>query len=382
MMRRLLTGLLLLFATAGYSYARLHTGLILSYDSHNKLRYGAELQYDHTPSASSFYLGASAFTSGSAIAQVRYTRILPALGLDLSVKGGYFREKGEFFYGFNGYDTDASAVYNDDYYRLNRNTANVSVDLGGPIWRDLRWTVGYEFRYLQTGRFTGKDGDIPTLYDMLVADGTILAEDAAGGRISMLRAGLSLDLRNDEDYTTSGVRADAEFRYAPAFLGTSHEFLGYRGLFSHWLPLVSDRLVLAYRLQAEGFVNDPAFYALPYDDILSSGRVRGILRNRIQGRSVAFFNSELRYEALRLPLGSDHFRLVACGIFDGGRVLVPFAAQSFTNEKMHLSAGAGIHVHLPGSTVLTLEYVKPFRTEDSRRNSGRGIFYVHTGVFF
>lgn len=382
MMKRLLTGIMLLLATAGYSYARLHTGIILSYDSHNKLRYGAELQYDHTPSASSFYLGASAFTSGSALAQVRYTKIFPEVGIDLAVNGGYFREKGEFFYGFNGYDTDAFAVYNDDYYKINRNTANVSVDLTGPIWRDLRWKAGYEFRYLKTGHFTGKEGDIPTLYDMLVASGTIIPDDADGGIISMLHAGFDLDLRNDDEYTTSGVKADAEFRYAPTLLGTSHEFMGYKGMFSHWLPLVSDRLVLAYRLQAEGFLKDPAFYALPYDDILSSGRVRGILRNRIQGRSVAFFNSELRFEVLRLPLGSDYFRLVPCGIFDGGRVLLPFAAQSFTNEKMHLSAGAGIHIHLPGGTAFTFEYVKPLRAEDSRHNTGSGIFYVHTGVFF
>jgi hemolysin activation/secretion protein len=165
-------------------------------------------------------------------------------------------------------------------------------------------------------------------------------------------------------------------------------------------------LVFAYRANIQGFIGNPAFYVLPYESVLGPGydrdgfggyrTIRGIMRNRIQGKAVCYFNTELRWRFLTVNVFKQDLTFGANVFFDGGRVLQNY---SFTDpayrgpnvpawpdqlnqkgvEKFHLAAGGGLRFILNKNFIIAVDYGRAFNKQD---NGKGGSLYINTGYLF
>jgi len=166
-------------------------------------------------------------------------------------------------------------------------------------------------------------------------------------------------------------------------------------------------LVFAYRANVQGFLGDPAFYVLPYESVLGPGydrdgfggyrTLRGIMRNRVQGQAICYFNTELRWKFLTVSVFKQELTFGANAFFDGGRVLkkyhttipsylptdIPFAHPEQLDihgvEKFHLAAGGGLRFILNKNFIIAVDYGRAFNSQD---NGKGGSFYVNTGYLF
>lgn len=374
---------------------------VIAFDQDKGLQYGALLNIYNFGNGESYpvpksqwYMEASLFTKGSRLFVLNYDNRTLIPGVRFCISGMYTFEKALDFYGFNGYDTpiDLSVLSNTSaYYRMSRKVPYFKADLTGNFTEKLYWKAGYHFKWFDLDSFVPESGPVPTLFDMYKMDGTIDPDDAEGGISSSIRAGLMYDSRDFEPSPSKGIWAEANIEYAPFWLGTSKEYLKYYLAFRNYLPIAGDRLVFAYRLNLQGFVKDPAFYMLPYETILGYGfdkdgfggyrTIRGIMRNRIQGRSICYYNSELRYRFVDFHLFNQNVGLAVSGFCDGGRVLVPFGNADLSKETFHISAGGGFRFIINRNFIVAAEYGVPFNEQDLTPGKA-GSLYINTGFLF
>ncbi len=371
---------------------------IVAYDQDKGLQYGALLNiYNFGDGSwypvpkSQWYLEASFFTKGSMLFTVNYDNRTLIPGVRFCINGMFQHEKALDFYGFNGYETNYDPSIASSYYRIGRSVPYFKADFTGEILPHFYWKAGYHFKYFAISSFKPDGNTVPTLFDLYLANGTIPTDQADGGISSSLRAGLMYDSRNFEAAPSSGIWAEANLEYAPGWLGTSTPYVKYYAAFRNYLPIVGDQLVFAYRLNAQGFFGDPAFYMLPYETVLGYGydrdgfggyrTIRGIVRDRIQGRSICYFNTEMRYRFIDFHLFNQNVGLALSGFFDGGRVLQAFGGGLLRNENFHLAAGGGFRFIMNRNFIIAVEYGIPFNAQD-RNGTKFGSLYINTGFLF
>ena len=128
--------------------------------------------------------------------------------------------------------------------------------------------------------------------------------------------------------------------------------------------------------------------------------IRGVMRGRLQGQSVCYFNAELRWKFFETRVLDQDLAFGANIFFDGGRVLkeytdvsvdadtwkVPVAAGKIPEqlvkgapESFHLSAGGGLRAILNRNFIISLDYGQAFNRQDNRRG---GSLYFNTGFLF
>lgn len=375
---------------------------VVAFDQDKGLQYGALLNIYNFGNGESYpvpksqwYLEASLFTKGSRLFVVNYDNRTLIPNVRFCISGMYTYEKALDFYGFNGYETivDAPVLSRlSAYYRMSRKVPYFKADFTGNITPKFYWKAGYHFKWFDIGPYVPETGVVPTLFDLYKETGLIDPADADGGISSSIRAGLMYDSRDFEASPSKGIWAEANVEYGPSWLGTSKEYFKYYLAFRNYLPIAGDKLVFAYRLNMQGFLHDPAFYMLPYETILGYGydrdgfggyrTIRGVMRNRIQGRSICYYNSELRYRFVDFHLFNQNIGLAVSGFCDGGRVLVPFGkGQSLADEHFHISAGGGFRIIVNRNFIIAAEYGVPFNSQD--RTPGKsGSLYINTGFLF
>ena len=371
---------------------------VVAFDQDKGLQYGALLNiYNFGDGSwypvpkSQWYFEASLFTKGSMLFVANYDNRTLIPGVRFCISGMFTKEKALDFYGFNGYESFVDNSLSSSFYRIGREVPYFKADFTGEILPHFFWKAGYHFKYFKMSEFQPEDTPIPNLFANLKADGTIPEKDANGGISSSIRAGLMYDSRDHEAAPSRGIWAEANIEYAPGWMGTSTPYVKYYAAWRNYLPIVGDRLVFAYRLNAQGFFGDPAFYMLPYETILGYGydkdgfggyrTIRGIVRDRIQGRSICYFNSELRYRFIDFHLFNQNVGLALSGFFDGGRVLQAFGGGSLANERFHLAAGGGFRFIMNRNFIIAVEYGVPFNAQD-RNGSKFGSLYINTGFLF
>ncbi len=371
---------------------------IVAYDQDKGLQYGALLNiYNFGDGSwypvpkSQWYLEASLFTKGSMLFTVNYDNRTLIPGVRFCVAGMFQHEKALDFYGFNGYESNYDASLSSAYYRIGRSVPYFKVDFTGEILPHFFWKAGYHFKYFAIKSFKPEGETVPTLFDLYQATGVIPTDQANGGISSSVRAGLMYDSRDFEAAPSRGIWAEANLEGAPSWFGTSTPYVKYYAAFRNYLPIVDDQLVFAYRLNVQGFLWDPAFYMLPYETVLGYGydrdgfggyrTIRGIVRDRIQGRSICYFNSEMRYRFVDFHLFNQNVGLALSGFFDGGRVLQAFGGGSLANENFHLAAGGGFRFIMNRNFIIAVEYGIPFNAQD-RNGTKFGSLYINTGFLF
>ncbi len=374
---------------------------VVAFDQDKGLQYGALLNIynfadgrNYPVPNSQWYLEASFFTKGSKLFVVNYDNRTAIPGVRFCLSGMYTYDTALDFYGFNGYESTVDRQVLADassYYRMSRQVPYFKADFTGNITDHLYWKAGYHFKYFKTGSFVPETGAVPTLFDLYKVTGVIPEDEADGGISSSIRAALMYDSRDFEPAPSRGIWTEANIEYAPSFLGTSKEYVKYYFAFRNYLPIVSDKLVFAYRLNVQGFLKDPAFYMLPYETILGYGydkdgfggyrTIRGIMRNRIQGRSICYYNTELRYRFVDFHLFNQNVGLALSGFCDGGRVLLPYGNVKLENERFHISAGGGFRFVINRNFIVAVEYGVPFNEQDAQPGKA-GSLYINTGFLF
>ena len=363
------------------------------------------------------YLEASWFTKGSQLYVLSYDNRFLIPGVRFSFAAQFSNEKALDFYGFNGYksyyDNDESLT-KSGYYKMSRMLPYGKIDFTGKITEHFYWKFGYHFKYFILDEFSNDNtASLPyakTLFSWYKSLGFIEADEYKGGMTSAWRAGLMYDSRDVENAPSRGLWAETFIEWAPKWMGTNKPYGHYYAVVRQYFPLAGEKLVLAYRANIQGFIGKPAFYALPFESVLGPGydrdgfggyrTIRGLMRNRVQGQVVCYFNTELRWRFADLRVLNQNLTLGANAFFDGGRVLKDYVDVSVDandwstqiangtfpsqltkggQERFHLAAGGGLRFILNKNFIIAVDYGRAFDRQD---NGKGGSLYINTGYLF
>ena len=232
--------------------------------------------------------------------------------------------------------------------------------------------------------------DTALLYDKYVEWGIIPEDEADGGNTTLLKAGLVYDTRDIEPNPMKGMWTELQFLLAPGFLGNGD--LAYtRMAFTHrqYFTLAPEVLSFAYRLSYQTKLSgNMPYYMLPFvyntapnytrDGLGGSKTIRGVMRNRIVGDGFVYGNLEMRWKFLRTIVFNQNIYLALSGFLDGGMVtdkhdftidpaVDPAEYSNLVNagdEKLHLGAGAGLHIVMNQNFIIAVDYGRALDPED------------------
>lgn len=414
---------------------------VIAFDADKGFQYGALLNiYDfgdgsHYPHPrQQWYIEASAYTKGTQQYFITYDtkHLIPHTRMSIAATCVY--DKAMDFYGYNGYQsfynvdsiqywkkqhdkTGIKPEFMKTFYRVERLQVSAKVDFVGNIWHNrLFWQAGYYFSWtrmrpinlasINKGKdsiehFTGQ-----TLFEKY-QDWGIVPNDNDGGFTSAVRAGIMWDSRDFEAAPSRGIWAEANIFAAPEWLGTTHPYYRYMVIFRHYVPIVDERLVFAYRLNYMGTIGKslPYYVAPVYstigreydrDGIGGYRTVRGLSRDRVMALDAAFFNAELRWRFVKFVLWRQNVAF-ALNAFCDGAIAVRYFDMEYkgdpnnslmlqeynkyidANRKdgLHAAAGGGLRVIINRNFIIAFEYAMPFNRQD-----GTGSFYLNTGYLF
>ena len=391
-------------AKTGWNFGALPT---ITFDTDLGFQYGALVNlynygdgsrypnYNH-----SFYFEMSRFTKGSGINRFYYDsdRLIP--GLQTSLDISYLSDQAYDFYGFNGFDAVVHPNWFDDesddyitrmFYKYDRKMFRFKVDLLGKFSGDkLRWAIGVNLLNFKIGSVDleklnkGKEGDevlpdVDGLYEKYLDWGIIPAEEANGGFVPELKAGLVFDTRDNRPNPMKGIWTEAVLVSAPEFLGAENGFAKLSLTHRQYFTLIPNNLSLAYRLAYQTTVAGHAPFYYQTQVIVSELKgaaseglggaksLRGIRRNRIVGDGFFYGNLEARWKFARFRFINNNFYLGLNGFADFGQVTKKIEVNPTNiygspdyfhpdSEKMHFSYGAGLRIVMNRNFVIAVDY--------------------------
>ena len=328
-----------------------------------------------------FYVEASTYTGGQSLLHAQYDSkyLIPGVRVTGAVSWQY--DPLYYFYGFNGSEAfdpalNLNPATGEARYNCQRSMLRILLDLQGTLAGRLNWVAGTSFWGFGIQDFESKKYDPATsLYHQWVAEGKIDASQAAGGMRLEMKAGLVYDTRNLEAAPSRGIWAEAYINGSPDLFGASGKGVwggGYLKLAAHWrqyLPLVSDRLVLAYHLAYQGtLAGETPFYMLPViytlylrqtgsEGLGGLNTVRGLIQNRLVGEGYAWANVELRWKLFEFKFIGQNWYLATNPFVDAGYVLQPYRPQVFGvgSERFDVSAGLGLKLAMNENFIVSVE---------------------------
>jgi Hemolysin activation/secretion protein len=371
-------------------------------------------------------LEASTYTKGSSVLRCYgdFKTLIPDGKLFFDVT--YFNAPKFEFYGFNGFSSlyvpetaftkinnpVSSRMYDElpvpegrksAFNWISRNQFRAVVSMQKKISGGLNWAAGLAYYNIRTGdinrdKLAGDDAEKKewyanqlTLYNFYNQFGMIAPEEAEGGNVTQLKAGLTYDTRDHDSDPTRGVNIEATFYYAPDILDRTDTYNHTNGgiLFmgSHYVPVVGDKLTLAYRLGAQYtlFGNVPfyfcnnmntMFFRKMYTEGLGgNASVRGIHRNGVIGDGFALLNAELRWRIVEFRFINQNWGFAVNPFFDCGQVIKPHKLDvqkqslspvfySGEAEHLHCTAGCGLKLVMNHNMVVSFEAAKAFSAND------------------
>ncbi len=417
---------------------------VIAYDADKGLQYGAILNifnygdgHNYPNYDSKLYLEASFFTKGSKLLQIQYDdkELIPGVRWSSTISANL--DKAFDFYGFNGYQSyfehefiqagkEGTSFLYEPFYRVDRKQIIIKSDFAGSITDHLKWKVGYHGLYMKEGKIDydninkGKTEEeafpkTSTLYDHYRNWGLISDDEAEGGYVSSIRAGLEFDTRDKEGAPTRGIWAEGHIMAAPKWLGTTNPFYRYAVTLRQYFPIVDrDRLTFAYRLNYEGTLGDNApYYILPYITVMGHDcdkdgmggyrTVRGIMRDRVFGLDMATYTAEFRWRFLQFTAFNQNIGLGLSAFSDGtmvtrGRDMSFKGNESFrgtyeeymskgqAKDTPHITVGSGFRFIMNENFIIAAEYGTPIthfmKNSPLYNQDGTGAFYINLGYLF
>lgn len=364
---------------------------------------------------------ASAYTKGSSMfrSYSYWNNVIPKGKLFMDF--GYFIDKKFSFYGFNGYAApnykdiaanidgnaglvDCPSFYitepgseNSGFYDIDRRQFRAVVSMQQQIGNieHLYYGIGlayynYDFNRLNIKKYENQY----TLYELYKMSGVLRPDEAGGGNVTQLKAGVIYDSKDYENDPTRGVYFEATLTAAPDFIDKhGYDHLTFTGVFHHYIPVASDRLTFCYRIGAQNVLaGDIPFYAMMNTNLMFFKKVttemyggsttgRGINRNSVVGKGVAWINMELRWRMANFKFINQNWCVVLNPMFDTGMVTQSFRLNeqktameilkdymteewpdniiySGKDESLHTSAGCGMKLIMNKNFVVSAEFAK------------------------
>ncbi|NMC39271.1 MAG: BamA/TamA family outer membrane protein [Bacteroidales bacterium] len=412
----------------------------VSYDSNLGFQYGALFEffnygdpsvypeyYDHT------YTEISRFTKGSGIYRFMYetNHLIP--GVEWMSDLSYLPHLANHFYGFNGYESvfnkdwmdDESTGYRSDmFYRFRRDQFRFKNDFIGKLAGDhLKWSAGFAINNFRVSSVDidklnkGKKEDkkLPSLTEEpglfeLYRDslGIINNNEANGGWVNTIRAGLVWDSRDNRPNPMKGIWTEMGIEIAPKFMGNDWGFSKFYVTHRQYFTLVENDLSLAYRIGYQTTLSGdvPFFYqsqVITYrltgyssEGFGGSSTMRGVLWNRIVGDAFVLGNVELRWKPVYFKFLKQDCYLGLNLFYDLGMVtreiqLPDNIWSTFNssmseynfgdffkpgNEKLHHCAGISIMPVMNRNFVVAVDIGKSFNAQDGNIGFAVGLNYL------
>ena len=378
----------------GFQYG----GLVSLYHYGDGSRYP---KYDH-----SIYLEVSRFTKGSGINRFNYDsdKLIP--GLQTSVDISYLSDRAYDFYGFNGYDAVVNKDWYDDetadyktrmFYKYDRKLFRFKVDLRGDLAGEkFDWVGGFNLLnfkvdYVDIDKLNKNKADLlpphseePGLYEKYREWGIISDEDADGGFVPTVKAGIVYDTRDNKPNPMKGMWTEAVLLGSSEFLGGEHSFTKLSLIHRQYFTIIPDDLSFAYRLAYQTtLTGDVPFYyqtqlitsimkSSTSEGLGGANSLRGILRNRVVGDAVFLGNIEARWKFARFQFMNNNFYMGLNAFTDFGRVLKDIELPetliepwlSYQDgvyfdrgaEEMHYSFGLGFRAAMNENFIIRCDY--------------------------
>jgi hypothetical protein len=265
-----------------------------------------------------------------------------------------------YFYGY-GNETDRSdSLFKKDFYKTRYN----SIRLGAGVLREFM----RRSRFSITVNYENNDGQIPE-HTILDVPTDILGK----GKINLLegRAMLDLDFRNDKKFPERGMRFFGEYVQG---LITNNDNSSYNKAtgFIEFHATVPLKLPLFLGLKGGGAISSGD---IPFYKLLSIGQnnyLRGYRKNRFAGKSMAFFNSDLKLQVLDIITPIVPVKFGIRGFYDLGKVYV----DEETSQTLHMGYGGGIYL-IPLEKAYSLSLNMAF-SEDEKS----GLLVFEFGITF
>ena len=354
-------------------------------------------------------LEASTYTGGSSLLRCYgdFKTLIPDGKLFFDCT--YFNAKKFDFYGFNGYVSPyfgpsygVAEGEKSEFYWMRRNQFRLVTSVQRRITGDLHWAAGFGYYNILTDNVNleGYDGQ-KTLYQLYRNYGLIRDNEAHGGNVLQLKAGLVYDTRDHDSDPTRGVNIEATLVGAPDIIDRAgYSNLGFTFVGSHYVPVWKDKLTFAYRLGVQSklagevpyyFINNlnTLFFRKVYTEGLGgNASVRGINRNGVVGNGMAWLNTEFRWRIVNFRAINQNFHIALNPFFDMGKVIQAYrmdvqkdaynkwAAEnadkanpfySGNEEKLHATAGCGLKIVMNRNFVISVEMARALDSRDGQK---------------
>ncbi len=411
----------------------------ITYDSNLGFQYGALVEFFNYGDGSRYpdffdhtYTEVSHFTKGSGIYRFMYesNHLIP--GVHMTSDLSYLPDQANPFYGFNGYES----VYNKDwidsklssppyrsamFYSFQRNQFRFKNDFQGNISGDhFKWSAGFAFENFDNSSVDitrlnkGKKDKLPSvdslpgLFERYRALGIITPEEARGGWVNTIKAGLVYDTRDNRPNPMKGVWTEIGIDFAPKFLGNDWGFSKLYIIHRQYFTLIKNDLAFVYRLDYQTTLSGktPFFYQSQVITSLLTGAtneglggvstLRGVLRNRVIGDGFFYGNFELRWKPVYFKFLKQDCYLGLDGFYDFGiitkEIKLPdnlattftetYPSETFTDyfnpgkDKLHQDAGVSIMLVMNQNFVIAIDIGKAFSAQDGNIGFSIGLNYL------
>lgn len=412
----------------------------ISFDSDLGFQYGALAEFFNYGDGSKYpdyldhtYTEISRYTKGSGIYRFMYesNHLLP--GVHLTSDLSYLPDQASHFYGFNGYESVFNKDWMDDsqvsdiyrtrmFYRFERNQFRFKNDFQGKLSGDhIKWSAGFALQDFKNGSVNieklnkGNKDPLPTvedepgLFERYQELGLISANEADGGWVNTIKAGLMWDSRDNRPNPMKGLWTEIGLELAPKFMGNDWGFTRLYLIHRQYFTLIEKNLSFVYRFGYQSTIsgNVPFFYqsqvitsmltGATSEGLGGAGTIRGVLKNRVLGDGFIMGNIELRWKPLYFKFLKQDCYLGLNGFYDFGRVtkeiklpdnldaifssqIYPF--ESFSDyfrpgtEKLHQSAGLSIMLAMNQNFVVAIDMGKAFNKKDGNIGFSIGLNYL------
>ncbi|MCX6327105.1 MAG: BamA/TamA family outer membrane protein [Bacteroidia bacterium] len=411
----------------------------ISFDSDLGFQYGALAEFFNYGDGSKYpdyldhtYTEISHYTKGSGIFRFMYesNHLIP--GVESTSDLSYLPHQANSFYGFNGYesffnkdwmDEEAAGYKTRMFYRFQRNQFRFKNDFQGKLSGEhFKWSAGFAFQNFEISSVNidklnkGKDlaellplvSVMPGLFERYQALGLVPSDEAGGGWVNTIKAGLVWDSRDNRPNPMKGLWSEIGIEVAPKFLGNDWGFSKLYITHRQYFTLIENDLALVYRLGYQTTLSghSPFFYqsqvitsrltGYSSEGLGGYNTLRGVLWNRVMGDAFFMGNVEFRWKPVYFKFIKQDCYLGLNGFFDFGRVIkniklptdlattfgVKYTTENFSDyfkpgaEKFHMSAGTSIMLAMNQNFVIAIDIGKALNEQDGNIGFSIGLNYL------
>lgn len=338
----------------------------LNYDADEGFGYGAILELynygDGNAEPYAFTIQPNVFlTTGGRRDVSVFVDVPKLMGKGWRVTGSVSREQqlSTPYYGVGNEsvrDTMLEQAPNDYYYRYGQVKRVLTLDVQRKLPRTpLRLLAGTRISTVTLDAFPFDSGT------------TLLASELAGtsepmhGWWNAVRAGVVWDTRNREVGPTRGTWSDIIVQRYDDAIGSERSYTRWTATDRRYFPL--GRVTYAQRVLLQGVNGNVPVHDLStvqtsfkgQDALGGAKSVRGLPRNRYQGKGLFLVNTELRWRVADFRLIRIPSHLVLNAFVDAGRVWADGVDVSRIFSDLHAGYGAGTRLGLGDSFLVAVD---------------------------